>query len=650
LEPGYGGRFPLSVPPGKAIVRQTQSAFAAAARTCCSPRRLNPDDRAAGKPTPLGPKGVAAAAAVVAATFLAYLPSLAGELIWNDADYVTSPALQSARGLWRIWTKMGATQQYYPLLHSFFWAQHRLWGDAPLGYHLVTLSLHALSAVLFALVLRGLLAGSAAPASLAGFEWLAAILFALHPVHVESVAWISEQKNTLSLALYLGSALAYLSFDRDRSARAYRAAFALFLLSLLCKTVTATLPAALLVAIWWMRGRLDWKRDLRPLVPWLLAAAAAGLFTSWVERTFVGAHGGDFEVSPAGRLLVAGRAVWWYAATLAWPFGLNFIYPKWPVDPSRAAAWLFPAGAAAAAALLWMLRGRSRAPLAAYLFFVGSLLPALGFVNLYGARYSWVWDHWQYLPDLGPIALASGGIFLLWRRLPESFRWLVPAGTVLAILALASLTWDHCAMFHDNETLYLRTLERNPGSWMAHNNLGLAWSKLPGRADDAVAQYQEALRLKPDVAETHTNLGRLWAEEPGRLDDAIGELREAIRINPSYSDAHFYLGNALVQKGDLAGAVPEFEAALKFDPGLAEASNNLGMVLCRQGLVPEGLARIEAALRIQPDFVQAHFARGAALLQLGRRQEAASEFERVLVLRPGFAPAEQMLRVARGGP
>ncbi|HEY1763674.1 MAG TPA: tetratricopeptide repeat protein [Opitutaceae bacterium] len=593
---------------------------------------------------------MAAAAAVVAATFAAYLPSLSGELIWNDADYVTSPGLRSVGGLWRIWSQIGATQQYYPLLHSFFWAQHRLWGDAPLGYHLVTVSLHAASAVLLALVLRRLLAGSGAPASIAGSEWLAALLFALHPVHVESVAWISEQKNTLSLALYLAAALAYLAYDRSRASSTYWTAFAIFVLSLLCKTVTASLPAALLVAFWWKRGRIGWKQDIRPLAPWFAIGIAAGLFTSWVERTFVGAQGGDFAVSALGRVLVAGRAIWWYGSTLAWPFGLNFIYPKWAIDPSQGVQWLFPAGAAALAAVLWGLRGRARAPLAAYVFFVGSLFPALGFVNLYGARYSWVWDHWQYLPDIGPIALAAAGLFLFWRWLPEAVRWLAPAGTLVLVLALGSLTWDHCAMFHDNETLYLQTLDRNPGSWMAHNNLGLAWSKLPGRSDDAIAQYQEAIRLKPDVAETHTNLGKLWAAMPGRLDAAITEFREALRIDPGYSDAHFYLGNALAQKGDLAGSVPEYEAALKADPSLAEASNNLGIVLCRLGRIPEGLVRIEAALRIQPDFAQAHFSRGAALLQLGRRQEAASEFERVLALRPGFAPAEQMLRLAKGAP
>jgi protein O-mannosyl-transferase len=601
-------------------------------------------------------------ALVVFATIVFYLPSLSGEFIWNDADYVTAPALRSLHGLVRIWTELGATQQYYPLLHSAFWVQHRLWGDHPLGYHAVTLLLHAGSAVLFALVLRRLLdidpaqpadgpsgVGGAGPAAqrYAGAEWLAALLFALHPVHVESVAWISEQKNTLSLAFYLGAALAYLDFDQTRRPRSYCWALALFVLSLLCKTVTATLPAALLVAFWWRRGRLDWRRDILPLIPWFALGAAAGLFSSWVEKTYVGAHGAEFNLPAVGRALVAGRAIWFYAGTLAWPSNLNFIYPRWTVDASDWRQWAFPLGVVAVAALLWAVRRRSRGPLAALLFFTGSLFPALGIVDLYGARYSWVWDHWQYLPDLGLLALAGTGLTAAWRRAPAGLGWLgLWLAAALAVL-LGALTWSHCVMFHDNQTLYLTTLERNPGSWMAHNNLGLAWSKLPGRLDDAVAQYQEALRLKPDIAETHTNLGSALSQMPGRQDDAIAQFQEALRLDPKYPDAHFYLANALVQTGRIPEAIEHYEEALRADPGLAEASNNLGMILCRIGRTGEGIARIEAAIRIQPDFVQAHFARGAALMQAGRRDEAAAEFQRVLQLRPGFPPAERILELIR---
>jgi tetratricopeptide (TPR) repeat protein len=590
-------------------------------------------------------------ALIFVAAILAYLPALSGGFIWNDIDYVTAPGLRSLGGLARIWTSPGATQQYYPLLHSAFWVQHRLFGDDPLGYHVVTLLLHAGSAVLFALIVRRLFAADplhpAPEQPGAAIGWLAGLLFALHPVNVESVAWISEQKNTLSMAFYLAAGLAYLDFDETRRTRAYAAALSLFVLSLLCKTVTATLPAALLVIFWWRRGRLEWRRDVRPLVPWLALGAAAGLFSGWVERAYVGAQGADFDLPFIERPLVAGRAIWFYAGKLAWPAGLNFIYPRWTVDAAAWRQWLFPLGVLAVAAALWILRRRTRGPLAALLFFVGSLFPALGFVNLYGARYSWVWDHWQYLPDLGLIALAAAGLAAGWRgtapRLPGLGAWLAAA---LAAL-LGALTWSHCRMFHDNETLYLATLARNPGSWMAHNNLGLAWSKVPGRLDDAVAQYEEALRLKPDIAETHTNLGSALSGMPGRLDDAVAQFGEALRLNPDYADAHFYLANALVQTGQIPEAIRHYGEALRIQPDLAEASNNLGMILCRIGRPREGMERIEAAIRAQPNFAQAHFARGAALMQAGRTDEAIAEFERVLQLRPGDPSVIRMLQLIR---
>jgi len=576
---------------------------------------------------------------------IAYLPSLSGVFIWNDADYVTAPALRTLGGLVRIWTEPGATQQYYPLLHSAFWVQHRVFGDEPLGYHVVTLLLHAGSALLFALVLRRLFAGAGARPP--GVEWVAAMLFALHPVHVESVAWISEQKNTLSLGLYLAAALTYLGFDETRRRTTYFAALALFALSLLCKTVTATLPAALLVAFWWRRGRLEWRRDFVPLLPWLVLGAAGGLFSGWVEKAYVGAQGAEFNLPLAARPIVAGRAVWFYVGKLAWPADLIFIYPRWSVDASDWWQWLYPLSVLAAIAALWSLRRLTRGPLAAFLIFVGSLFPALSFVNLYGERYSWVWDHWQYLPDLSLLALAAWGLAAGWRMVGPGIRWLGPWLAAALALLLGALTWSHCRVFHDNETLYLETLARNPGSWMAHNNLGLAWSKIPGRLDDAIAQYQEALRLKPDIAETRTNLGKAWAETPGRLDDAVAQFEEALRLDPDYADAHFYLANTLVRTGRIAEAIRHYEEALRVQPDLAEASNNLGMTLCRVGRADEGMRRIEAAIRMQPNYAQAHFARGAALLQSGRRDEAIAEYEKVLQLKPGDPSATRMLEMIR---
>jgi tetratricopeptide (TPR) repeat protein len=584
---------------------------------------------------------------IFCATILAYLPALRGAFIWNDSDYVTATALRSLSGLARIWTEVGATQQYYPLLHSAFWVQHLLWGDHPMGYHIVNVLLHAASAVLFALVLRQLFSGFLPPAY-DGAEWLAALLFALHPVNVESVAWISEEKNTTSLAFYLAAALFYLRFDETRRSGTYATALALFAVSLSFKTVTATLPAAILVVIWWKRGRIDWRRDVAPLVPWFALGAAAGLFSSWVERKFVGAQGAGFEISAAGRILVAGRAIWSYVGTLVWPFGLNFIYPRWKVDPSVGWQWLFPVGVVVAVAALWALRRRTRAPLAAFLFFAGSLFPALGFVNLYGARYSWVWDHWQYLPDLGLIALGAAGLTAGWRLVAPNLPGLgVGLAAALAVL-LGSLTWAHCGMFHDDGTLYRMTIERNPGSWFAHNNLGNLLSHMPGRASDAIAEYEETLRIDPDFAEAHSNLGIVLASLPGRLDDAIAQYEQALRIKPDLAEAHANLGIALARlPGRLDEAIAQFEEALRIVPQDAEAHLGLGNALARvPGRLDDAVAQFEEALSINPDLAEAHTSLGNAFSEMpGRSGDAIEQFEEALRANPNSVEAHNNLGI-----
>ena len=353
-------------------------------------------------------RDIGAAALLFGSVLLAYLPALHGGLIIDDSGHITSARMQSLHGLWRIWFELGATTQYYPVLHSAFWIEHRLWGDAVLGYHLTNALLHAAAALLVVALVRRL--------SLPG-AWLAGFLFALHPVCVETVAWISEQKNTLSAVFYLGAALLYLDFDRTRRKSRYGLALGLFALALMSKSVTATLPVALLVILWWRRGRLEWKRDWLPLIPWLALGASGGLFTAWVERRYIGAEGADFALTAVERCLVAGRALWFYAWKMVLPANLTFIYPRWRVD---AAAWwqyLFPLAALAAAAGLWLAARRRRGPLAAFLFFAVTLLPALGFLNVYPFLYSFVADHYQYLASLGIIVPAGGRA----RRAPWGF-------------------------------------------------------------------------------------------------------------------------------------------------------------------------------------------------------------------------------------
>lgn len=605
-------------------------------------------------------------AALFGLALIAYWPAVKGGFIWNDSDYVTRAALRSIRGLALIWFRPGATEQYYPLLHSAFWVEHKLWGDHPAGYHVLNILLHAGSACLLMLVLRRL----AVPGA-----WLAAFLFALHPVYVESVAWISEQKNTLSTVFYLAAALSYLRFDETRRRPAYFLASGFFVLSLLSKTVPATLPAALLVVFWWKRGRLSWERDVVPLLPWFAVGAAMGLFTGWVERHYVGASGPDFDLTWGQRTLLAGRVAWFYLGKLFWPGDLMFFYPRWQISPGEAWQYLFPAATAALVAAAWAVRKKSRAPLAAVLFFIGSLFPTSGFFNLYAFIYSFVADHWQYLPSIGIIVLAAAGLTEAWRRVPPAWRRAGPVLAALPVVLLGVLSWRQSRMYTDMKTFYLTTLRRNPACWiadnnlgsllldqgnvseavayfqktlalkpdyaLAHNNLANAWTEL-GRVPEAVREYDEALRLKPDFFEAHYNLG-LTLSGLNRVPEAIAQYEEALRINPDSADAHYNLGVAFAGQNRLPEAVAQYEKVLQLDPDEIDAHNNLGSALAQMGRIPEAVAQFEAVVELRPDDIQAQRNLGNALLLAGRYPEAIAQFQELLRLAPDDAQARSTL-------
>lgn len=581
------------------------------------------------------------------AVLAAYWPVLSGSLIWDDDAHVTRPDLRSLHGLWRIWAEPGATQQYYPLLHSAFWVEHRLWGDATLGYHLVNLGLHVGVCVLLFLVLRRL----SVPGAILGV-----FAFALHPVCAESVAWISEQKNTISAAFYMAAALAYLRYDEQRGARWYAWGLLLFVFALLSKSVTATLPAALLVVLWWKRGRLSFRSDVLALAPWFILAALSGAMTAWVERTIIGAHGAAFDLSLAERILIAGRAAWFYLGKLLWPFPLVALYPRWQLDAHAAWQWAFPAAAVSTLAILFALRGKSRGPIAAALVFVGTLFPALGFFNVYPFVFSFVADHFQYLAAAAMIPALAAGLAAVADSVPSR----IAAG--VGVGALATLTWLHAADFRDQRVFYSRILDGNPDSWLAHANLGVILGA-EGHAEQAEAHYAEAERLNPRYPEAFNNYGNLLAkagkwteageqysgalraspsfaaaefnwgyalEQAGRYPEGEPHLRSAIRLLPDYTEAHYELGNTLANEGRLSEAETEYAAALNLRPDYPEADANLGLALAERGQWNEAVAHVSRAIAERPAYAEAHAYLGFALAGSGRYSEALAEFGEAL--------------------
>jgi len=578
---------------------------------------------------------------LLAGTMAAYQPVWHAGFIWDDDNYVTkNRTLRDFSGLKQIWFDTKATPQYYPLVYTTFWLEYHAWRLNPLGYHIVNVLLHALGAILLWRVLKRL--------ELAG-AWLAAAVFALHPVNVESVAWITERKNVLSGVFFFGAAWAYLRFTGESGSERQRrgwwlAGLLLFVCALLSKTAVCSLPLALLLARWWKEKRLKWG-DVAPLVPFFIAALWLGLQTAWLEKHHVGASGAAWSSSFAERGLLAGRALWFYAGKLVWPVNLTFVYPRWQLDARVWWQWLFPAGALAIVAALWFGRKRiGGGPLAAILLFASTLFPVLGFWDVYYMRYSFVADHFQYLAGVGIIVLATGGMTLAAGRWKTGQPFLKPALWGFLLFTLGALTWHQCGMYADAETLWRTTLARNPGCRMADNNLGLLYLQT-GDVEKAIAQYGKALETAPDDAEARNNLGSALFKK-GELNEAIAQYRKALELKPDYADARNNLGNALKQKGDLEGAIAQYRKALENDPDYANAHLNLGVALAQNGQMEEAVAQYHKALEINPGSAEAHNNLGVVLLSQARMEEAIAQYRKALEIDPDYANAHLNLGVA----
>lgn len=620
---------------------------------------------------------------VTGLVLVCYWPAMHGVMLWDDPAHVTRPELRGWDGLWRIWTDLRATQQYYPVLSSAFWVEHRLWGDSMFGYHLLNALLHAANCCLLgALVHRLWVARAGGEGRVA--RWAAgaaALLFAVHPVAVESVAWITEQKNTLSTFLYLLAGLAWLRFDGTRRWRWYSVATGLFVFALGAKSVVATLPAALLVIVWWARGRIEWRRDVLPLVPWFVVGVSAGLFTAWVERTHVGADGGDFELSLVQRGLLASRVVWFYASKILWPSELVFFYPRWDVAASAAGWSVAFLAALVLTGVLWSVRRRARGPLAAWLLYVGSLFPALGFFNVFPFQFSYVADHFQYLAFVHAAAaigcslavgVAHGGVVV---------RRLAAVAGLLVVAVLTLLSRGQSTLYQHNELLFRDNITKVPDSWMAYQILAHTIAKDPARSAEAIVLFRETLRLKPDhpeahlglavqlaktpatraeaialyeraialrphYAEAHNNLGFVLAGIPGREADAERHLRTAARLNASFLAPRFNLGNLLARSpARQAEAIAAFEEVVRLQPSHAEAHHSLGVLLIQTSdRREEALDHFEAAVRIEPGNVDALNSLAIACAELGRLDRARECWQRALAIDPGFEMARENLR------
>ena len=514
---------------------------------------------------------IAGAGLLVVLLLTAYFPVLQNGFIWDDDRHLTdNPLITDFDGLKRLWLDVRSRQQYYPMISTSFWIEYQFWGLDPLGYHIDNVLLHALNAI----VLWRVLVFLGVPAA-----WLVSAVFALHPVHVESVAWITERKNTLSGFFYLLSLYTFLRFYfpgqsvfssknpvKNRSGLLYGVSLFFFICALSGKTVTCTLPAVVLLLFWWMQNHIHLK-IIQLMVPYFVIGLGFATLTIWLEKVSAGALGPEWDFSFWDRFLIAGRALWFYIGKLIWPFPIIFTYPRWNIDDSVWWQYFYPATFLLLILVLCALRKKiGKGPLTAILFFAGSLFPALGFFNIYYMRFSLVSDHFPYLASIGILLIAVAGVARLTGKS-------LPVFAILLLLGLGHLTWKQIPVYKNDFTLWSDTVQKNPNAWMAHYNLGNVFIA-EQKTKEAVAHYREAIRIKPDFPLAPYNLGNaLLAQEKTR--EAIIQYQATIRIKPSFVDVYNNWGVALLKEGKTQEAITRFRKALELQPDFADAQNNL---------------------------------------------------------------------------
>jgi protein O-mannosyl-transferase len=615
-----------------------------------------------------------------AAAVYVYLPALRGGFVLDDDLLLThNSTITASDGLYRFWFTKEAPD-YWPVSNSTLWLEWRLWGMNPTGYHVTNLLLHVADSLLVWLVLRKL--------SIPG-AWLAALLFAVHPVNVESVAWIAQRKNMLALFFFLLSIWCWLKaknrswgssndehfvltnlFDSDRW---YWLSMFASALAMLSKSSVAVLPLVLLLIVWWQHGRIDVISALR-IAPFFLASIVLTVVN--LQYQWQGVSAPIRDVTFLQRILGAGAAVWFYLGKALLPLQLTLVYPQWNIVTTDLRWWLpLVAAIGVTIFLLWKCASSQnkwrRSLLFAWAFFATALLPAMGFVDVGYMRHSLVADHYQHVAIIGVLAFVAALLVSAWGKLQNTARLATGISICTVAVALIVLAYQQSELFGSPLALYAHAVENNVDSWLAHNNYGdaLAQANRPqeaiaqfeqtlalqpnsalahnnlamslvtlGRVPEAIDHYQQALRFKPKYPDAENNYALALAAE-NRFDEAQLHFEAAIECQPDFAEAHNNLGSLLLKMGRLEAAIEQFQCALKIKPDYFEAHNNLGILLAKSGLFADAIAHYEIALQIKPDSAEAQNNLGNALAKSGKIEEAISHYQEALRIKPDYDQA-----------
>ncbi len=543
-------------------------------------------------------KDIIALAIIALLTTSIYLSSLNNGFIWDDDVHIYKASyIKNATGLTEIWFK-NATPQYYPLTATSFWLGDKLWGLNPKGYHILSLIVHILNALLLYLLLKRLFYPIA---------FSAALIFAIHPIGVESVAWASELKNLLSLFFFLASFLIYLKFLSAKNLKYYILTIITFIAAIFSKYISVSFALIPLFYGFWLKGRID-RRDIKLSIPFIFIGVLAGLNAVFTEIYNVGARGAEWALPYLDKMILIGKTTLFYIYKIIYPKDFIFIYPKWQLDTLSILDWLPILFILLSVSLLFLYRKRvNRSITALYFFYLISIFPASGFFNVFPMKYSYVADHFSYLSTpwiivLILVILCSIYKYIIKTLRLESYNYpkialIILLTFVAVVLSLKSnkLTEN----YKDEITLYKSIIAKNPGSWMANANLAILYSK-EDKDILALKHYRDAITAKDDIASIYYNLGNLYYKIRD-YDSAINSYMAALTLDAEYAESYANLANIYRAKGEFYKAMEYYKKSLLFKPS-SVVYYNLGHTYYDLKKYREAIEHYKKTLLVEPDY------------------------------------------------
>jgi protein O-mannosyl-transferase len=525
---------------------------------------------------------------------LVYLPSLHGGFVWDDeSSIIQNHLLRNMDGLREIWAhpSLNTEPHYWPITYTSFWVDYQIWGLRAFGYHLTNVLLHAFNGILLWMILRKIEIPGA---------WFAAAIFAVHPVHVESVAWIIERKDVLSGLFYLLAFRFFLNYDKDNNWKEYLLSIFFFLCAIWSKSITVTLPLVMVLWFWWKKASLT-VRDLVPVFPFFILAFICSFLDYRLTETHASFH---TNLTLIQRVLIAGRVFWFSVGKLIYPINLMTYYPQWKISISSFTQYIYPCMMIVILAVFFFLRKVvGKGCFVATCFFAITLSPHLGFVDYGFMAYSYVADRFQYLAGIGLIVLFAVIVMKGILYIVGSKKEVLYGVMIIPLLILSLLTWSQAGIYKNMETLIRYNLQKNPNAWSTHYNWAVVLAR-KGNISDAIKHYNEAIELNPNYADAHNNLAMLLVQQ-GKLAEAMNQYTEAIQINPQLATAHNNMAILLLQEGKTDDAMAHYKIAIEINPLFAEAYNNVGLVLAKQGKLNEAIEYFSKALEINPEYREA---------------------------------------------